>query len=115
MLGNVSTLHTFVENLETDLTSNTGRIADIEDDYVTTADLAIATASTAAGAGFLTAASVWYTSASGSTRTIGNFFEELVDVEDATPDFTLNDVVQKPDDWSSHPPPPRVHVSRLSF
>jgi len=60
---------------------------------VTKADLAIATASTAAGAGPLTAAYVWYTSASGSTRTTGVFFEELVDVEDATPDFTLNDVV----------------------
>ena len=103
--GNISTLHTFVESLETDLTSNTERIAVIEGDYVTNADLAIATASTAAGAGFLTAASVWYTSAAGTTRTVGDFFEELVEVEDESPEFTLNDVVQKPEDRSSYPPP----------
>jgi hypothetical protein len=36
--GNVSTLHTIVESLETDLTSNTERIAAIEGDYVTNAD-----------------------------------------------------------------------------
>lgn len=103
--GNISTLHTFVESLETDLTSNTERIAVIEGDYVTNADLAIAMASTAAGAGFLTAASVWYTSAAGTTRAVGDFFEELVEVEDESPEFTLNDVVQKPEDWSSYPPP----------
>jgi hypothetical protein len=104
LLGNVSTLHTIVESLETDPTSNTERIAAIEGDYVTNADLAIATAFTGAGAGFLTAAFVWYTRASGSTRTVGGFFDELVVVEDESPEFTLNDVVQKPEDWSSYLP-----------
>ena len=102
--GNISTLHTIVETLETDLTENTERIAAIEADYVTNADLVTSVVPTAVGAGILTAASTWFTGATGATKSVGGFFEQLASAEAATPDFELINVVQKPSDWTSYPP-----------
>ena len=98
--------HTIVESLETDLTPIIGRIASIESDYVTSDQLVVATAATAASAGFLTAASNWYTSASGTTRTIGGFFDDFVEAEESTPDFNVNNLVQQPTDWLAYPSDP---------
>jgi len=109
LLGNVTTLHTFVEGLETNLTDNssridgnTERIAAIEADYVTNADLVTAVVPTAVGASILTAASTWYTSASGVTKSVGDFFNQLTDVEDDSPDFAMTNFVQKPTDWVAY-------------
>jgi hypothetical protein len=102
--GNVVTLSSNITILDTNLTENTGRIAAIEADYVTNADLVTSVVPTAVGAGILTAASTWFTGATGATKSVGSFFEQLADAEAATPDFELINVVQKPSDWTSYPP-----------
>ena len=97
-----------METLSTDLISNVSRIANIEDDYVTTNELVVATASTAVGAGFLTAGSVIFSSFNNATqtttsKTLGDHFEELEDLYEANEEFNLETFVQKPTDFSGIP------------
>jgi hypothetical protein len=113
--GNVSTLHTIVENLETDLTNNTGRIGAIEADYVRNSQLAtaaVATGSASLGASILTTASGIFTSiipgigggaATTVTKRTSDFFQELADAYEDT-EFAMDNLVQKPSDWTSYPP-----------
>ena len=104
-----------METLSTDLISNVSRIANIEDDYVTTNELVVATASTAVGAGFLTAGSVIFSSFNNATqtttsKTLGDHFEELEDLYNANETF-----VQMPTDFSSVPLPQGTTESNLKL
>ena len=106
--SNIEILHGNVETLTDDLGSNVSRIATIECDYVTTSELVTATAATAAGAGFLTAGSVIFSSFNDATqtttsKTLGDHFDELEDLYTANEEFNMETFVQKPTDWSGIP------------
>ena len=107
-LSNIANLYTLVTTIEDDLESNASRIDTIESNYVTSSDLSDSQAtSTALGAtfgGFFGAATSFFTTSSGASRTLSDFFEQLADVHDDDEDFTMQNVVQKPSDWSSYPP-----------
>ena len=67
-----------------------------------------ATAATAAGAGFLTAGSVIFSSFNDATqtttsKTLGDHFDELEDLYNANEAFNMETFVQKPTDWSGIP------------
>jgi len=113
--SNIEILHGNVEKLETDLTNNTVRIGAIEADYVRNSQLAtaaVATGSASLGASILTTASGIFTSiipgiggaaATTVTKTTSDFFQELADAYEDT-EFAMDNLVQKPSDWTSYPP-----------
>ena len=99
--GNVHTLSVVVDDHES-------RIADIEDDYVTSSQLTAATAASAVAStgtsGLISTASTFFTNATGSSKTVSDWFEELGDTYDVDEDFTLQNLVNKPSDWTTYPP-----------
>ena len=108
LTSNIDILHGNVETFTDDITSNVSRIAAIEGDYVTTNELVTATTATAAGAGFLTAGSVIFSSFNDATqtttsKTLGDHFDELEDLYNANEAFNMETFVQKPTDWSGIP------------
>ncbi len=120
LTSNIEILHGNVETLTDDLVSNVSRLATIEDDYVTTNELVLATSSTAAGAGFLTAGSVIFSSFNNATqtttsKTFGYHFEEPEDLYNANEDFNMETFVQKPTDFSSVPLPQGTTESNLKL
>ncbi len=118
--SNIEILHGNVETLTNDIASSVSRIATIEGDYVTTNELVAATAATAAGAGFLTAGSVIFSSFNNATqtttsKTLGDHFDELEDLYNANEEFNMETFVQKPTDFSSVPLPQGTTESNLKL
>ena len=116
--GNVHTLSVVVDDHES-------RIADIEDDYVTSSQLTAATAASAVAStgtsGLISTASTFFTNASGSSKTVSDWFEELGDAYDDDEDFTLktsstNRVTgRRTPDWRWRHDSQKLHRTKISL
>ena len=122
LLGNVHTLKTIVDGLDTGISSastsisgNTTRIAAIEADYVRNSQLAtaaVATGGASLGASILTTSSgIFDFSILGTggdpptscTFITSDFYQQLSDAYEET-EFAMDNFVPKPLDWTSYPP-----------
>jgi predicted nucleic acid-binding Zn-ribbon protein len=110
--GNVYTLSVVVDD-------HASRISTIESDYVTTNELITATAASAAASagtsGLISTASTWFTTSSGTSKTVGDWFEELNETYEDDEEFSLKNLVNKPSDWDTYPPSIGANTTLKSY